>query len=445
MRQAPPLPSNLSTARAKVEEIKVEVCLITRLMGGGARAGEVDERCWLRPPAVKSALRFWWRAGHAHLFSSLADLRREEERLFGSAASFVVAGDGKKEVAGGPGLVEVTVTGASHELKKDIFDPEEPALRGKALNVAYFPASLSEGNGSQLGQVDGAPPMTLRVAWRSHDAESGDREQIENALRLFLLLGGAGARTRRGAGALAVKSEKDATALGIPTTRADVAVFLRTFLRPHRVSGINHSVWCLADAEYAWIARRSDATGEAAQMELLGRLREVRQDRPHPPTWIGAADWGRSHWPEADELRRRYPPGPTWKHQPDPAKVGFPRLALGMPMIVRFKKFDTGPGRDPDAHNLSAIRSTPPSIRLNRFASPLLIRPVRVWEDKKVSYVQVAILGPMTLPADAVPYIERLGKTPTPPSPVPGHAIAANHRKSFDKVVQKFAGYISLT
>src|SRR6185295_9864703 len=111
-------------------------------------------------------------------------------------------------------------------------------------------------------------------------------------------LGGAGARSRRGAGALAVGSREEAKMLGLPESLQDLETFLREHCRPQPVPQSLDGVFCLARTRKVFVGPLQ-ASGEEAQKRLLSVLREARQDRPRPP----ATPWGRSRWPEADAIR----------------------------------------------------------------------------------------------------------------------------------------------
>ena len=449
MRPIPePPPATLNTERVQAHELKVEVCLITRLYGGGARAGAIDERSWIRPPAFKSALRFWWRAGHAHLFENLADLHREESRLFGSPGRF--RGD---EIDGGPGLVQVRVEGAvSANVDLKAYQPEQ----GDPLNVAYFPAALTrDGEEQKLGMPEqGAKRVRAHLVMAfDPSATAADVGQIQTALRLFLVLGGIGARSRRGAGALGLVREETAKELGVPTSRAELSAFFNRFLRPDHPGEARVGLWSLAHCKAVWLGRKETSSGEEAQQQLLATLREARQDRPHPGNWQGKAGWGQSRWPEGDAIRwktqKSSPPAASWRHKPHPKNQGcFPRAALGLPIIVHFK--DQRHGEDPPDHSVSAaIPAAQPGgkpTRINRFASPLILRPVRIWVAGAPRHIPVAVLGPMTLRPDAVPAVELtknnvVPETPAPQDLIPTYSIAAHADLAFSKVIEKFSSF----
>ncbi|MCG0315059.1 MAG: RAMP superfamily CRISPR-associated protein, partial [Calditerricola sp.] len=121
----------------------------------------------MRMPSLKGMLRFWWRALQGH--AALEDIRKKEQALFGAA------GSGKSPVRM---VLARTVPPVSVEESQVFLLPHK--RKGK---VAYFPT--------------GGPPFLM---WLT--APEDKLEMYEHLLRTALLLGGLGARGRRGFGSL---------------------------------------------------------------------------------------------------------------------------------------------------------------------------------------------------------------------------------------------------
>ncbi len=418
MRPLPKSPAvEVSAERAASWSEEVEIVLITQLFGGGARPRQLDERSWLRPAAFKSVLRFWWRAGYAHRFLSLPALRAEEGRLFGASARFGKEG----QVLGGPGLLEVEVEKAvPANLSKAPFEPGD----GDALNISYFGARQKDEQPALLGQAGQGGKALLRI--QAHTPVSAeDRAQLLGALRLWLVLGGVGSRTRRGAGAVAPVKEARARALEVPGSEAELHTFLRSCLRPDEGAHTHEGLWHLAASRAVFVGRAHREAVDA-QKRLLEVLRDFRQKRKHPTSWRGPAGWGRSQWPEADAIRLRAGVPAGWKHQPNATHAErFPRAALGLPIVMHFK--DAPPhGQDPGDFTISAARPERDGwSRVNRFASPLFLRPVQVWENGEKRFVPVAWIGPFTLPPDFRPLAEPKADGAPPLSPEPAQVAEA--------------------
>jgi CRISPR-associated protein Cmr1 len=388
-------------------EVKIE--LITRLFGGGAAARTIDPISWLRSAAAKSALRAWWRAGHAHLYETLDALRAQERVLFGSPGEY--GPDGKP--VGGPGALEVTMV-------RRTVPTAQPYAANAAdpLNVAYFPAAGMGQAPAHLG-LPQATSATLGLRRRSEaDQIQQIQKEILQALRLWLVLGGAGSRTRRGAGALALSNPAAARELGVPATLDELKAFLRTCCQPAAVPAALAGVFSLARTRHVYLGPPvRDA--ELAQTKLLSALKTARQER---------RDKGRSHqsdWPEGDAIRHKT--GIHTAHPPRPGTADlYPRAVLGLPIVMHF---NAHPPADPPEHQiLGALPGANGAWeKLERYSSPILLRPVRIFRGKDASYVPVAVFTDCTLPSSARPYVVTDPRAPMDPRHVvPSYALQAH-------------------
>ena len=312
MRSSPP-PQKISTVRKPAWSREARVVLITRLFGGGARTREVDTISWLRPSAAKSALRFWWRTAHAHEHSSLEALRAAEEKLFGAPGTFDAAGRSK----GGPGALEVTV-----ESKLALPPSEYQDSQGSPINYALFPAQKT----AKQDRARIALPSEQTWASIQLTSRSGNptvQGLFLEALRLWLTLGGAGARTRRGAGAMALSHPDAAKELGIPVSLEELEAFLKKHCKPQLVPAALAEVFCLARTRRVFLGP-PQVSGERAQLMLLDVLRKARQEREPSKT----GKYGRSKWPEArcdpPEERSHERSGATSPPPPTPGNTRAP-------------------------------------------------------------------------------------------------------------------------
>jgi CRISPR-associated protein Cmr1 len=393
----PPEPQLASTARKTVWNHGARVVLITRLFGGGAKTREIDTISWLRSSAAKSALRSWWRMAHAHEYSSLDALRTTEENLFGASGTFDASGHPQR----GPGLLEVTV-----ESKLALPPSEYQDSQGSPINYALFPAQKT----NKQGPAKIALPS--EQSWASIQLTSpSDKSEIQElfleALRLWLTLGGVGARTRRGVGAVALSNADEAKKLGIPVSLEELEGFLKKHCKRWPVPSALAEVCCLARTRHVFLGPPQDS-GERAQLKLLDVLRKARQER-HPAR---TGRYGRSKWPEPDAIRLKSDPEKEWEHGPVADNAGqYPRAALGLPIVMHFK--DAWP-IEPKEHQILAARPDPKEKwkKLERFSSPLLLRPVRIWEKNRTLYVPVALFTDCALPADARPLVTINPKAP---------------------------------
>lgn len=197
--------------------IEVDVELITPMLGGGARPREHDPDCWLRPSAVKGHLRFWWRALNAHQFPTIAQMRARERALFGEPARFEKDNPAPQ---GGPGVVRIS-TAIREKAQAERFHMKP----SETLHYVYFAARGEQGTPAATLVKPGAK-ATISIGFAS-SSSSADRAEIHDAFRAWLVLGGAGSRTRRGAGSMKVTT---ARGLAVLEDRAALDSFLGSLL-----------------------------------------------------------------------------------------------------------------------------------------------------------------------------------------------------------------------
>ncbi len=188
--------------------------IVTPMFLGGA-GHEVDPGS-IRMPAIKGALRFWWRALHWGRMvadhpndrnQALQELHRREAFLFGIAADETGAG-GRR----GQGLLLPRVT-MIKPLPQVIHNwppskPNDPGAylgfgvvaSGRGITARPHRQALSEGGRFEVR-------FLVRPAPRTGSSPYDRQEMLDgfvDALRLFGLLGGLGARARKGLGSVAL-------------------------------------------------------------------------------------------------------------------------------------------------------------------------------------------------------------------------------------------------
>jgi len=384
--------------------LTTEVQLVTRQFGGGARAREVDRDGWLRPAAVRGALRFWWRALFGSRCGDLSSMRAAEERIFGSAAA---------EGPARPGAVAVSVQ-ADEVPERALV--QWKAGRGDALAGAYFPAQQSGG----MGGSNFRPAARLLVPWAEgpkarlrltapSDLEPEAWEQVRRALQAWVVFGGSGARTRRAAGAVTFASAEDAHAVGGAASRDEVMAWLTDL----PASGGAPGFLSTARRDGTLLAAQAARSGEEAQRTALEVWRALRQDRAHPRSWDGPTGWGRTRWPEADAVRDLAGTHAVWedgtKHEPAPANLGkAPRAHLGLPIVLQYKDASLTVWRhgqrQPNTHRERGKLTQPEpgpheivSDQGDRYASPVLMSVVRVADDGPAQFAGVVLVTPSLL------------------------------------------------
>ena len=192
--------------------IEADYNIVTPMFIGGGDKQEAPE---IRPPSIKGALRFWWRAlqwgdclnsQNQDVSAALIELHKQEAVLFGAAAKDEAYGQGKV-------LLKVKVSkvgGLKFTHNKSPRSPSQAYLLGQGLyhfKKYDLHASITAN-------------QSFKVVLKLHD--DVDASSIKKALLLFGLLGGLGSRARRGWGSVAIKAlsytntEKQIEQISIP-------------------------------------------------------------------------------------------------------------------------------------------------------------------------------------------------------------------------------------
>lgn len=325
----------------------IPVTLITPMLGGGVEPMTPDDECPVRPSEIRGQLRFWWRAFQD--CETAEDLYRAEVALWG--------GMGRKSA----------VTVRVGDVAGYRTAPAPAGFRDK-LGYVYFPARRGDGQAARP-LIQPGLKFTLRIS-----CPEGRAEEVRTAVALWGLLGGLGARTRRGSGSVSL----DFAQLGVPISgTADLSVWLQKLPKPlkvhpwptvkgprsmHRMRGSR-----LPDPVKAWEAW-IDGYKAFRQMRPPGR-----EGRP-----------GRSFWPEPDSVRVVHG-SHSRDHAPrEPGLVSFPRGAYGLPIVFHFK--DRG---DPSPDYILQVDQT-----RDRWASPVVLKVAKL-PDGKIVRICWVLSSPM--------------------------------------------------
>lgn len=178
--------------------IEASFCCVTPMFIGGG-----DNDVELRPPSIKGALRFWWRALHwgeclektVNREEALKELHRQEAELFGIAT--------KPENGGGQGvfllkLKENLSTGIESNWPKN--NDAGAGFLGYGLDATK--------DGSPHKKAIQKGEFTLCLVLKKTITEQ-QVEQLKQVLKLWGLLGGLGSRSRRGFGSIALRKLDD--------------------------------------------------------------------------------------------------------------------------------------------------------------------------------------------------------------------------------------------
>lgn len=184
----------------KGSEITATYRIVTPMFIGGANPNAGAE---LRPPSIKAALRFWYRAVDA-------GYKDHEARLFG--------GTGRGE---GQALFLLTVSpmltgnrswnrnrygGLNEEISRPNLPEHVSADTGTwTLNgITYLGFSLAMGDNNRKA-IEPGQEFTVRL-WLRNEMDAMDQRRLAAALWLLGHLGGLGSRSRRGFGTTALRS-----------------------------------------------------------------------------------------------------------------------------------------------------------------------------------------------------------------------------------------------
>jgi len=196
-----------------MDDISATFRIVTPMFIGGA---EHEVSGGVRPPSFKGALRFWWRALNWGRFrrssesdaEALRELNREEARLFGAAAKVE-----RGRRTGGQGVFQLRIT-SQPDLKKIVSDwPNLHTKRGEKSKSGYMGLGLFEmGDHKRRKGLKEGQDFEVSLLFRAN-ADEGDREQIQDALKALGLFGGLGSRSRKAFGSVALmKMDDESTA-----------------------------------------------------------------------------------------------------------------------------------------------------------------------------------------------------------------------------------------
>ncbi|MEJ5297979.1 MAG: type III-B CRISPR module RAMP protein Cmr1 [Armatimonadota bacterium] len=355
------------------ETISLELSLITPMFGGSTEAGQVDPDRPVNAKSIRGHLRFWWRACRAGQFASAEDMFRREAEIWGAAGEYGT--DGKPVLGQGAVDLEVAIKERGQPVpcatyRKQKRDPTQyqsmPQFNDEYPAYALFPFQgklAKDRRGIEVPPTKCLERLTfvLRLS-----VPGGVREEVDCALRAWILFGGVGARTRRGCGALAQAPPSDKWLHGLadlfsPHGRAEWAMF-------PQLGGS-----CVLLGE-----RQNHLQAWSTAVNLMRDFRQ-RPDFARNPGRDNRP--GRSRWPEPDsirDVRRQWAEG----HEPShPARPFYPRADLGLPIVFHFKDGNRGDPQDPDPTLEAAGKDK------TRMASAIILKPVAISESQSVPLV----------------------------------------------------------
>jgi CRISPR-associated protein Cmr1 len=154
----------------------------------------------LRPPSIKGALRFWWRAMNGELAPNeiYLNLKDAEQYVFGGVGGFEIGSDKR---VGSKSKFTVRVSNISNDVVKSISKVDFNEKRG----LEYFFYLIAAGMTQNNQAFTRAKFDVIITAY-----EEEDLLQACASFWLLTYFGGLGSRARRGAGSFEICSVVDA-------------------------------------------------------------------------------------------------------------------------------------------------------------------------------------------------------------------------------------------
>ena len=180
--------------------IEAEYNIVTPMFIGGGDKNDAPE---IRPPSVKGALRFWWRAlqwgaclnsHNQDVSAALKALHQQEAELFGAAA---------KDEAYGQGLCRIKLK----NMQSKGIEQGWPTNNDGDAGFLGFGLDATQG-GEPHRKAISQGSFTVCLMLKSK-ISTEQINQLKDTLVLWGLLGGLGSRSRRGFGSVAIKKLAD--------------------------------------------------------------------------------------------------------------------------------------------------------------------------------------------------------------------------------------------
>lgn len=393
--QAPELPGSGTKIRnadntwteyvTQVREYK----LITPLFGGGVEPGEADPVTVIRASEVRGHLRFWWRATRGGQFGGkLADMKAAEDVLWGSAST---------KNGGGPSLVQVEVNALNFGRPEIVYAVNRYANNGnpvpdhqkksQAPEYVSFPLQPKReeteiGWKSKPIMLDIAFTVTLRfpVETKYRDADWKIEPEINAACKAWEAFGGIGARTRRGFGALSLeKINNEEVKKYWPSSQPNAcAQWVNDILKTCTGEWDSNIPHLSPQVKFA-VTRKPDSATKVWG-DLVSAFKNFRgqvDDVPYRKRDLQAINRLLAAKGSRESIK------------------DFQRATLGLPLIYQNLKNVYANG-----HRVETITLQGGSKTQQRFASPLILRPLACQNDK---FLGLAILlDGSSLPNDLV-------------------------------------------
>lgn len=362
-----------------------EISVVTPMFGGSSVAGEVDRKAPIRSASIRGHLRFWWRATRGAAYADAVQLRKAEAEIFGDTEH--------------PSKVKIWVEPVGDKVSllnvmEESGDTRKPRICKalKPVDYVMFPFKTeqkTQRNTNEKAQYLNPPyRFTLRLRYDAQLKNEQGQEELkrlrdeveELALWAWINFGGIGARTRRGCGALYCPDFSPSN----KTVREPDGfnAWIRNRLKKYGVELLPFG----SSREWPTLSDRIEIKPDFQQgiTAWAGIIQAYQLFRSRPNS---VTNRGRSHWPEADSIRRITGMA-TIRHRSsatttDDQEVAFPRAQFGLPIAFKFKdKQGKKENRDPYTTQI-----TPQGEAKDRLASPLILKQIAVSHTQGVGAI----------------------------------------------------------
>lgn len=349
-RKVPQEPPEWHASEGMWESLEVRLRLITPMFGGGYSTREVDELVPIRAATVRGHLRFWWRATAGAKYADVPSLYHAERALWGGAST-------RESPAVSKVVVQVAVHNHGKEVPWQAIAPKATPRDGPLHGYFLFPFQEQRRQGipAAVGRQDVEFSVILR--WAQDTLSEEQKQEVENALKAWIALGGVGARTRRGCGALTVVSHN--AAQWLPSARTLQEWF----------QSLLPSAPANPKPQWTLLKGARIAVGEKLHPDALDAWRELGR------FW---AQFRKGHFDEYKPMSAG-----EWKdyqqlsrHRSQTEQIALAKPFLGLPIIYqRFPKVKFVGRLEP--------------VGSGRMASPVIVKPLALSEGRFASLVAV--------------------------------------------------------
>lgn len=336
-----------------METIEATFKVVTPMFMSGANQSHAE----LRLASIKGALRFWWRAlAWGRLNGDVAEIRRQENELFGSTAT--------------------GQAGVLMKLSVDDTSTTQPQF-------ANYPGAIYLGYGvmdfkGQLTRPCIPPPLQFKVTLRFKKGISHKQiESVHGALVALGTLGALGSKARKGYGSVVLHEIKSLIPIAIPRNTAELKKTLADLLRQSQQID---SPPYTAISKATSVSVFPSALDPLTLLDKIGRAMQLYRS------------WGRNGKVNGEDALRNFPDdhhdmhkaagGGSVNRHPERAMFGLPHNYY---FSSTKSKVDVGPA----------------SKKLERRASPLLIH-IHTFPN----HTQAAVLS--IIPAEFLPKDEKI-------------------------------------